>query len=186
MSEDLNIEKSWKTITLIPDYMAQVLSLSDFKNTLNDIVRFCELENESDKDILLYALYSYAVKAYRAKASDEFIIEKQEEIVSYFGELINYYNELTNSNYNELHKEIWYFSIYRSAVKDFEITEKVEKITSHELFDDCEIKHKSILLNLHIYILLNDENSNFDRLMELNEKLKEINLFVRRQNGEDI
>ena len=34
MLNGLNIQDSWKTITLVPDFMQEVISLSDFKDTL--------------------------------------------------------------------------------------------------------------------------------------------------------
>jgi hypothetical protein len=185
MSDNLNIEKSWKTITLIPDFMNEVVNFLDYKETLKDVVRFCEIDNDNDKSLLFYSLYSYTVKAYKAKVDNEFIIENEKRIISYFDELIKYYNELTNYNYNELYKDIWYFSIYRNTVNDTEIDERLEAITFNPLFDDCEIRHKSLMLNIHIQYLLDKDDSDFDKLIILNEKLKELNSLVRRMNGED-
>lgn len=185
MLNGLSIQDSWKTITLVPDFMQEVISLSDFKDTLKQIVKCCELQTNDDKDLLLYTLLCYTMRAYKAKVEDDFIINNKDIIVDYFGQLINHYNELTESNYNELHKEIWYYSVYKSAVEESTLEETISKITMHELFDDCEIKHKSSLLNQHISILLHTESSDFDTLIELNTRLKAINKYVRSLNGEE-
>ena len=76
---NLNIENSWKTITLVPDFMNEVLNLLDYKETLKNIVRLCGLETQEDKDLLLYALYSYSVKAYKSKAQADFVIIKSKK-----------------------------------------------------------------------------------------------------------
>jgi hypothetical protein len=41
------------------------------------------------------------------------------------------------------------------------------------------------MLNIHIQYLLDKDDSDFDKLIILNEKLKELNSLVRRMNGED-
>lgn len=180
---NLNIENSWKTITLVPDFMNEVLNLLDYKETLKDIVRLCGLETQEDKDLLLYALYSYSVKAYKSKAQADFVINKEQEILSYLDGLIKYYNELTESNYNALHKEMWYLSYYRNIVKDVDILEKIQKITCHGLFDECELEHKCLFLNFHIQVMLEQDASDFDMLMQLNEKLKVINEKIKQEHN---
>ena len=185
MSDELSLEKSCKTITLVPDYMYQVLNLLDCKNTIADIVRFCDIKEQTDKDMLFYALYSYAVRVYKNKATEDFIVNNRNEITEYIGRLINDYNELTDSNYCQLHKEMWYISFYREIIHDVDILKDLDNITLHEDFDKCELKHKSLFLNIHIQSLLSLEDADFDKLMILNMKLKEINSFVRKQNGEE-
>lgn len=180
---NLNIENSWKTITLVPDFMNEVLNLLDYKETLKDIVRLCGLETQEDKDLLLYALYSYSVKAYKSKAQADFVINKEQEILSYLDGLIKYYNELTESNYNALHKEMWYLSYYRNIVKDVDILEKIQEITCHELFDECELEHKCLFLNFHIQVMLEQDASDFDMLMQLNERLKVINEKIKQEHN---
>ena len=186
MSDGFKIEKSWKTITLVPDFMNEVVNLLDYKETLQDIVRFCEIDNDDDRGLLLYALYGYAIKAYKAKSSREFILENEDKITNYFGELIAYYNELVKGSFNELHKHIWYLAIYMDVINEVNIDDKLDFITAHKLFDECELKHKSLMLNIHIQYLLEKEDADFDKLMALNEKLKALNILVRRMNGEDI
>lgn len=178
-----NIEKSWKTITLIPDFMNNVLALSSNEDIIKDMVKACEVKTDNDKSELLYALFNYTSRAYNNNSIsyEEFLLKK-EEITNYFGEIINCYNKETDSDYNELHKEIWYLSIQRSLSNEIFYTDEISKITDNELLDECEIKHKNHILGLHIQLLISKDEIDFEKLNILNSKLKTSNLKVKELN----
>lgn len=179
-----NIEKSWKTITLIPDYMNAVLELRDCRDILESIVKVCELQTEFDKAELFFALFGYTVKAYKNHITLEQVKENTDAIKTYLNSIIETYNEITQSSYSKLHVDIWYNCMLREIMADSDMIQPIEEITSNEEFERCEIKHKNLMLGLHIQILLNSENIDLEKINSLNSRLKLSNAKVMQMNSE--
>ena len=179
--DEMNALKSWKNVTLVPDFMRAVLEMKDFRESLSGMVEICNLTTDLEKDVFFFVLYDYILKVYSNKIEErkDFILNNEEQLIKYFEEIILFYNELTNSNYDVLHAKIWHIFIYKLTSTNIEINkDKMEEVISHDSFDYCELKHKSLILGNYIQYLLAQESPDINKLFELNEKLKSLNVLA--------
>ena len=176
MSKFNNIINNVSNITTLVDFINNVLILEDVDNVLEFLVSKAELNTEQEKNDFLYDVFDYIVRAYKSSPTKTFLSHNEETIKEYFGNIITKYNSLTKSNYNSLHKDIWYAAL-NIIIDDNprDITQLLKDIITDINFDNCEYRHKTFLLGLQIQMLITCNPIDLQQLNLVSSKLKELN-----------